>query len=284
MILWLFLIIVNVFKLWLARYLPLLGDEAYYNVWSQHLALSYNDHPPAIAYLHWLVNFVSGQSEFGVRLAAIIIILVATWLIYLIAKETFDKKVAIASAILFNLVPTYFTGGLFLTPEQPLLIFWLLSTYLTVKLFKTQDPKLWYGLGLSVGLGLLSKYPMILFFPGLLLFLIISKENRPWLTKKEPYLAIILSLLVFSPVIIWNWQQGFSSFLYHGSRVGSPNYLYNLLYFLILQFLMFSPPVFIFTFRTFLFDFWKNLKTLSGQTLLLLSLSLPSFLAFPTSS
>lgn len=280
MVLTIFLLAINLFKLWLSRYLPLLGDEAYYNVWSQHLALSYNDHPPVIAYVHWLVNFLSGQSEFGVRLAAVILILISTWLIYLIAREAFNKKVAAAAAILFNIVPTYFTGGLFLTPEQPLLIFWLLSMYVTVRLFKTQDSRLWYILGLSVGLGLLSKYPMILFLPGLLLYLIISKENRHWLTKKEPYLGLILTIFVFSPVIIWNWQQGFSSFLYHGSRVGSPKYLYNILYFFVLQFLMFSPPVFIFTIRTFLFDFWKNIKSLDNQTTLLLSLSVPSFLAF----
>jgi hypothetical protein len=280
MFLTVFLGIINLFKLWLARFLPLLGDEAYYNVWSKHLALSYNDHPPAIAYLHWISNFLFGQNEIGVRLTAIICVLISTWLIYLVGKEAFGKKVGIVSAVLLNIIPTFFAGGIFLTPEQPLLIFWLLSTYLAVLLFKTQNKSVWYLLGISVGLGLLSKYPMFLFLPGLLLFLLVSKDNRYWLKKKEPYLCLIIALIMFSPVIIWNLQQGFSSFFYHGSRLGSPNYLNNILYFFVLQFLMYSPLLFIFTITTIFYEFWKRIRFQENIILLLASISLPAFLAF----
>ena len=243
----LFLIALNAFKLWLARFLPLLGDEAYYNVWSKHPALSYVDHPPMIAWLHGLTNALSGQSEFGIRCMAVILILISTWLIYLTAKEAFGKKVAVASAVLFNLIPTYLAGGMFLTPEQPVIIFWLLSMYAAVKIIKAHEAKYWYLLGLGIGLGLLSKFPMLLFLPGLLIFLLLSKEHRYWLTKKEPYLAIILAFLIFSPVIVWNISHHFPSLAHHGARLGSPNYLNNILYFLVLQFIMFSPPLFIFT-------------------------------------
>lgn len=258
----LFLIALNAFKLWLARFLPLLGDEAYYSLWSKHPALSYVDHPPMIAWLHGLTNALTGQSEFGIRCMAIILILISTWLIYLTAKEAFGKKVAVASAVLFNLIPTYLAGGMFLTPEQPVIIFWLISLYFSIKIIKTHETKYWYPLGLGIGLGLLSKFPMLLFLPGLLLFLLLSKENRYWLTKKEPYLAMIIAFLIFSPVIIWNINQHFPSLAHHGARLGSPNYLNNILYFLILQFIMFSPPLFIFTLSK-LFDSlrFRNLST-----------------------
>jgi 4-amino-4-deoxy-L-arabinose transferase-like glycosyltransferase len=280
MFLALFLGIVNLLKLWLARFLPLLGDEAYYNLWSKHLALSYTDHPPIIAYLHWTINFILGQNEFGVRVGAILCLLISSWLIYLVGKEAFGKKVGVASAVLFNLIPTYFAGGLFLTPEQPLLIFWLLSMYWAVKILKTQQKAFWYPLGISIGLGLLSKFPMLLFLPGFLFFLIISQKNRYWLTKKEPYLALFTALAIFSPVMIWNFQHGFPSLLHHGARIGSPDYLNNLLNFFVLQFLMYSPPLFIFTCITFFYEFWKNKKAMDNFTLLFITLSLPAFLAF----
>jgi dolichol-phosphate mannosyltransferase len=276
----LFLGIINLFKLWLARYLPLLGDEAYYNLWSKHLALSYTDHPPMIAWLHWLINFLSGQREIGIRIGAIILLLVGTGLIYLIGKEAFGKKVGIASAVLFNLIPTFFVGGLFLTPEQPQLVFWLLSLYLALRIVKTQQSLYWYPLGIAAGLGLLSKFPMLLFPVGLLLFLLLSKENRPWLIKKEPYLAAGIALVVASPVLIWNIQHGFPSLAYHGARLGSPNYLNNLLNFLVLQFLMYSPPLFIFAVTTFFYGFWKRLRSTDNYTLLLVSTSFPAFAAF----
>jgi dolichol-phosphate mannosyltransferase len=272
----LFLGIINLFKLWLARYLPLLGDEAYYNLWSKHLALSYTDHPPMIAWLHLLF----GRSEFGVRLGAISCVLAATWLIYLVGKEAFGRKAGIAAAVLFNLVPTFFAGGFFLTPEQPQLIFWLLSSYLALKIVKTRKKEYWYTLGLAAGLGVLSKFPMLLFAPGLLLFLLLSKENRSWLTKKEPYLAVGIALLIASPILIWNAQHGFPSFVHHGARLASPNYLNNILNFFVLQFLMYSPPLFIFTLTTLFYGFWKKLSSTDDNSLLLISLSFPAFLAF----
>src|SRR4030067_2500393 len=100
------------------------------------------------------------------------------------------------------------------------IFFWTLSLYLFWKAtdrnaskkvsFKpvrsTQYSSLtyWLFLGLSVGFGLLTKYTMAFFYICALLFLIFSKEQRFWLKRKELYFAFVLSLVVFSPVIIWN--------------------------------------------------------------------------------
>ncbi|MEA3492899.1 MAG: glycosyltransferase family 39 protein [Candidatus Margulisiibacteriota bacterium] len=276
MFLLLFLGIINLFKLWLVRFLPLLGDEAYYNLWSRYPALSYTDHPPMIAWIHGLI----GQNEFGVRLGAIITLLIATWLIYQIGKEAFGKKIGAASAVIFNLVPTYFVGGLFLTPEQPLIIFWLLAIYFTIQIIKTGESKNWYLLGISIGLGLLSKYPMVLFIPGLFLFIVLSEKHRSWLKRKEPYLAIVLASLIASPVLIWNIQNNFPALAHHGARLGNPNYLSNVLYFFVLQFLMYSPPLFIFSCSTFFFEFWKRFKQFDDYSLFLIASSLAAFIPF----
>ncbi len=280
MFLALFLIFLTLFKLWIARYLPLLGDEAYYNLWSKHLALSYNDHPPMIAYFNWLINHSLGQSEFSIRLAAILCLLLSSWLIYLIGREMFGKQIAAAAAVIFNLIPTFMAGGVFLTPEQPVVIFWLLSTYFAVRLFKTQQKLYWYLLGASLGLGLLSKYTMLLFLPGLILFLILSRENRHWFKRKEFYYCLLIALAIFSPVIVWNFQQGFSSFSYQSGRIGSPHYLDNVLYFFALQILMYSPFMLFLIIRNLFSDFFKNVKSQENIPLLLSCLAFASFVPF----
>lgn len=280
MYLGLFLTMLTLAKLWLARFLPLLGDEAYYSLWARHLDWSFVDHPPMIAWINWVINQVAGYNDFGIRFTAVLLILISTWLIYLIGREAFDKKVGVASALLFNLIPTYLAGGLFLTPEQPLLICWLLSTYACVKLFKHEDKRYWYLLGLTAGLGLLSKYPMILFFPGVILFLALSKNNRLWFRRKEPYLAALLALLIFAPVLIWNYQHGFPALTFHGARLGSPHYVDNVLTFFVLQFLMYSPPLFLFTLSLFIYYFGRERQHFDEMSLLLGSLSFPAFLAF----
>lgn len=62
----------------------------------------------------------------------------------------------------------------------------------------------WLLLGLSIGFGLLTKYSMAFFYVCAFLFIIFSKEQRFWFKRKEPYIAFALSIVVFSPVIIWN--------------------------------------------------------------------------------
>ena len=62
----------------------------------------------------------------------------------------------------------------------------------------------WLLLGISIGFGLLTKYTMAFFYICALLFLLASKQHRRILLTKEPYISLALSLIIFSPVIIWN--------------------------------------------------------------------------------
>ena len=52
----------------LAALLPLSADEAYYWLWSRHLAAGYFDHPPAIAWLIRAGTSLFGDTPLGVRL------------------------------------------------------------------------------------------------------------------------------------------------------------------------------------------------------------------------
>ncbi|MFA5112783.1 MAG: glycosyltransferase family 39 protein [Candidatus Margulisiibacteriota bacterium] len=244
-----FLVAINLFKLATARFFPLIGDEAYYWLWSQHLDLSYVDHPPMIAYVNHLLTFLFGQNEMAVRLGAILIVLLISWIIYLTGRALHGERFGQLSAVLFNLVPTFFGGGMFLVPQTVLFLFWSLSFYLMVKLIKTGKSYYWYLLGLSAGLGLLSDYVMALFFVGTVVYCAVNKEQRYWLTRKEPYLAVLLSLLIFSPVLLWNLRLGFTPLFYWGGKMGAgPRIGDNLLNFFGLQMLLYTPPVFFLTF------------------------------------
>ncbi|HTO65264.1 MAG TPA: glycosyl transferase, partial [Bradyrhizobium sp.] len=47
---------------------PLTFDEAYYWMWSKHLAGGYYDHPPMVALVIRLGTMLAGDTELGVRL------------------------------------------------------------------------------------------------------------------------------------------------------------------------------------------------------------------------
>ncbi len=207
------LLSVTILRLLYSRSLTLDPDETYYWEWSRHLALSYYDHPPLVAYLISLFTRLGGNSALFVRMGAVTLALGATLLLYFLAKDMFrEEKIAFLSALLFIIVPIFSVGAIVITPDTPLSFFWILSLYFLYKVATREKSGWWYLLGISLGLGLLSKYTMILFVPSLFLFLLLSGKNRKWLLRKELYLALFIALLLFSPVIFWNSQHAWISF------------------------------------------------------------------------
>lgn len=74
----------------------------------------------------------------------------------------------------------------------------------------------WFGAGLFIGLGMLSKYTISLLGLSVLVFLVLDPQARRWLAHPAPYLAAILAILLFSPVLIWNLQNDWASFTLQG--------------------------------------------------------------------
>jgi len=79
-------------------------------------------------------------------------------------------------------------------------------------------PSAWYCAGAALGFAMLSKYTALFLVPSALLFLIADRAHRKWLLRKEPYLAFFLSLVIFSPVILWNYQHQWASFAFQFGR------------------------------------------------------------------
>jgi dolichol-phosphate mannosyltransferase len=105
-----------------------------------------------------------------------------------------------------------------ITPDVPLICFWLLTIYLVSIAVLKDRPSAWYCAGAALGFAMLSKYTALFLVPSALLFLIADRAHRKWLLRKEPYLAFFLSLVIFSPVILWNYQHQWASFAFQFGR------------------------------------------------------------------
>ncbi len=208
----------TIFRLIYINIPNLAPQEAYYWNYSRHLALSYFDHPPMLAWSIYLFTHIGTQSAFFVRIVCVLVSAGLTYLTYLIGRLLFDAKVGFYSAVLLNSILIFSLGAVIATPDTPMIFFWVLSLYFFVRLILTQKSKWWYLLGISTGLALLSKYTAVFIIVSVFCYLILSKPNRRWFFTKEPYLASILALIVFSPVIIWNSQNNWASFLFQSSR------------------------------------------------------------------
>ncbi|HXN06169.1 MAG TPA: glycosyltransferase family 39 protein [Nitrospiria bacterium] len=211
----LFLSVLTIFRFYFSAYFDLTPDEAYYWFWSRHPALSYFDHPPMVAYLIKMSTAVFGDREWAVRLPAMVMGLGDTLLIYLLGKKVFKSAEAgIFGALILNSLLIFSTGMVIITPDSPQLFFWVLTIYFSYIAVIEKKENYWLLTGLSLGMGLLSKYTMILFVPSVFLFLLFTPEVRHHLISLRFWLALFIALIIFSPVVLWNYQNHWISFLF----------------------------------------------------------------------
>src|ERR1700674_1106261 len=106
-----------------AAWTPLTFDEAYYWMWSKHLAFGYYDHPPGVAVLIRLGTMIAGDTELGVRLVSILLALPMSFAMYRTAAILFgSQRVAATATILLNVTLMAAVGTLIVTPDGPLLV------------------------------------------------------------------------------------------------------------------------------------------------------------------
>lgn len=256
----LFFFLITALRFFFAGSLNLAPDESYYWFWSQHPALSYFDHPPMVGYLIKISTSVFGNSEWAVRLPALLTGLGCSYLVYDLAKQIFKNRDAgILSVIILNSLLIFSVGMVIITPDSPLIFFWILTLYFYHRAIYRDKMIDWTLAGFSFGLGLLSKYTMIFFLPGLIMFILLTPQFRYRILSLRLWVSIGIALLIFTPVLVWNYQHHWISLLFqynHGTNARTNHGVQYLLEFLGSQAGLFSP----FIFPGLLWALWKSFK------------------------
>jgi 4-amino-4-deoxy-L-arabinose transferase-like glycosyltransferase len=197
-----------------AAWTPLTFDEAYYWMWSKNLAFGYYDHPPGVAVIIRLGTMIVGDTELGVRLVSILLALPMSFAVYRTAVILFGgQRVAATATILLNVTLMAAVGTLIVTPDSPLLVASSFVLFFLAKVLETGRGAWWLAVGAAVGVALLSKYTALFFGPAILIWLVSAAKLRRWLVSPWPYLGAIVALAVFSPVILWNADHDWVSFV-----------------------------------------------------------------------
>lgn len=217
----------------------LLFEEAYYWNYAQHLDIGYLDHPLAVAWLIRLFIDLLGNTEFAVRAAAFLCWLVTAGFMYRLTRELFDRSTAYRALLLAAVLPAYFFFGFFMSPDAPVTACWAAAIYFMYQAVINEKPRAWLGVGIALGLGMSSKYTIALVGAAFVLFVLFDRPARQWLSRPQPYLALLIALVLMSPVVIWNWQHDWISFAFQSQdRLASkfsfslPRLLGNILIFL----------------------------------------------------
>ena len=217
----------------------LIFEEAYYWNYAQHLDYGYLDHPPMVAWLIRLFSDLFGNGEFAVRSGAFLCWLVTAGFVTRLTHELFGRSAACRALALTALLPAYFFFGFFMSPDAPVTACWAAAIYFMHRALIADKPNAWFGVGIALGLGMTSKYTIALAGMAFVLFVLYDRQARHWLRRPQPYLALLIALLLFSPPVIWNWRHDWISFAFQSEgRVKSgfsfslPRLIGNVLVFL----------------------------------------------------
>ena len=208
----------------LAAFIEFGNDEVYYWTYAMYPDWSHFDHPGMVG---WVVQVFSlnllFSSEFALRLSSIVFMTIDTYIIYRLGCLVKNKLAGFYAALLYTAsLYCFIITGVFIMPDTPLMMFTLLSIWCFINAMRDDvethgHASLLWG-GLFAGLALLSKYSAVFIWSGVGLYVLLF--DRKQLKNKYLYLSALISVVCMLPVLIWNMQNDFISFTFHGDRVG----------------------------------------------------------------
>jgi 4-amino-4-deoxy-L-arabinose transferase-like glycosyltransferase len=201
-------------------------DEAYYWTFSKENVLCFLDHPPMIAWFIRAGTAIFGDTNFGVRFAGLLAMLVTQLLLADIVRRVTQDMRAVILAVLMPEAAVYY--GLLMAkvaPDVALIPFALAMIWALLRLVETDDGRWWLAAGVFAGCALLSKFTVALLIPAVLAFMLVPDWRRRWLLSPYPWLAALIAAVLFSPVLIWNAQHDWASFKFQFVRAAATHEL-----------------------------------------------------------
>ncbi len=199
------------------------------------MKISFHDHPPLVFWLQHVSIRLFGETPFAVRVPSAVAGIVAVVLVYLIGRRLYSPAVGLASAGLFAFTVHHVWVSRIGLLESPLIAFILASFYCFLRAVGREaflsvgqsigiDPKRTNALSgwwlataaFFLGLAFLAKYLAVILLPIFAAIFLLTLRTRKSgytydrnyfrQTLKQIVLALVVFLIVVSPVIIYNFE------------------------------------------------------------------------------
>jgi 4-amino-4-deoxy-L-arabinose transferase-like glycosyltransferase len=209
-------ILAGLARLVIAATTPLFPDETYYWEWSRHLAAGYFDHPPVIAWITAFGCALFGDTPLGVRFGSVVMGTVASLALVASARRLAGGDGALLLALAFALMPLSAAGLVLATPDAALFAAAALTWYGVVRALEQPvasraSLEWWCVAGIALGVAFASKYTSALLPLAIVVACIVHAPLRMRLREPGPYLATLIAVVVFVPVLLWNARHDWIS-------------------------------------------------------------------------
>jgi Dolichyl-phosphate-mannose-protein mannosyltransferase len=210
-------VVVTMARVYVSALSGLGDDEAYYWDWSRRLGLSYFDHPGMVAWLIRISTSIFGQTSFAVRFFALVCNTMTGVVLWLLARRVFNNIAAAIAASFYIFAPIFSLGGVLMVPDAPMGLAWMTVTYLVWRILLEGDERwrMWLLAGVVLGLGLLSKYTIILLAASVVLLMLTEKQWRSQFLRGKFWSAVLIAIIFCLPIILWNTKYDWPTLKYH---------------------------------------------------------------------
>lgn len=182
-------------------------DEYLYLADADHLAWGFIEMPPLLAFLG-SISKLFGTSFYAVYFWGSLFGAFTMVLIGKMVQRLKGNNYGVFVACLAFLCSGFLRLNSLFQPNFLDVFFWTLSAYAIICLIDSDNKKYLYLIGISFGLGMLSKYTIAFFILSFLISVVLT-PLRKWLLNKHFYFAMFLGLLIFMPNFLWQYNHHF---------------------------------------------------------------------------
>jgi 4-amino-4-deoxy-L-arabinose transferase-like glycosyltransferase len=196
--------------------------------WGREWQWGYFKHPPMQAWLN--EAFFVGLGDIGPFLLSQLAVISTYVLVFLLGRKMVPTREALIATLLLYAVYYFSIPSPEFNNNIAQLPLWALAAFAYYQALSDHKLRWWSLLGLAAGLGGLTKYSMIVIVFAIIAHALSSAKSRKVFATPGPYVAILISLAVVFPHIIWLFDNKFPTFTYAASRAGHDPGLFDRLF------------------------------------------------------
>lgn len=184
-------------------------DELYFLAAGKRLAWGYVDQPPLTPLLARVSSDVFGDSPAGLRVAATLCAMATVVVLALIAREFGGGRGAqVLTAAMTALAAFVVVAGHTVSTTTVDMLVWSALGLVTLRLFRTGDGRWWLAVGAVIGIGLESKWLVLLMVAAIGLS-VLAVGPRAVFRGIWPLVGILIALALAAPGLIWQATHDF---------------------------------------------------------------------------
>ena len=185
-------------------------DEYLHLDQGRHLAWGYISVPPVTSWISYVIRLL-GNSVFWVKFFPAALGALTMVLAWKIIEELKGNLFALVLGAVASLLSVLLRINILYQPNSLDVFFWTLVYYTLIKYINSGHAKWMYAFGIALGFGILSKYNIVFLAAGMLPAVLLTPQ-RKILADKYFYYALLITLIIITPNLIWQYRNHFPTF------------------------------------------------------------------------